>query len=316
MEPAHLPLTDMPVLAPHMIPAPNTFEPASNHSMFSALWNFLRSQFITTRSNSALPQSESSEVETQILSELAAAASKAGMVATRSQEHLEEFSPNAMPKTDTTKKRRLSELHPDLPDERISKRRAETPADNVTPEINGRHRSLIPIVSPSINNTNIPKDGIEVRVVNGGESRSLLLKSALKSDGAGRAHTRQRETRRVAKMPPISPVKQKTAEEFSSPASSIELPEKTDNEQLSPALSKAKHKRFGTEEIQEDDPLPLDDDTATFDKIAPPVKIQLDIESEDDEPETITTFKGLSEARSAANEAAKGASKYVIASET
>lgn len=318
IEPAHLLVTDMPVLAPHTIPPTSSTvsDPASKHtsyhSMFSALPTYsLRTPF--NPSNLALPRSDSSEVEQQILSELAAAAAKPAMVATRSQEHLGEFSLDETPKANTTKKRRLSELDQDLPDERVSKRRAETPADNPTSWINGRDRALIPTVSPSINNTNIPKDGIEVRIVNGGKSRSVPLKSAAKSDGAGRAHIGQRENRHVARKPPVSPIKQNTAEELLYPASSMELFEEPDNKQLSPASIKAKHKRFGSEEIQEGDSLPLDDDIATFDKIAPPVEVQTGIESEDEEPETITTTKGLSEARSAANEAARVAGRYVIA---
>ena len=283
--------------------------------MFSALRDFIRAPF--NRSNWALSRSDGCEVETQIFSELAAAAAKAGMVATRSQEpapveYLDEVSPNGAPRAETTKKRRSSELHPESPDERVSKRRAETPAEIPHPRNNGGHRALIPIVPPSINNTNIPKDGIEVRVFNGGKSRSLLSKSTAKSDGTDHGHTGQPEDRNAATKPPDSPVKQKTAEKFSYPASSIENLENPDNKQLSPASIKAKHKRFGSEEIQEDGALTLDGDIATFDTIEPAVKVHIDIESEDEEPETITTSKGLSEARATANEAARVAGKYVI----
>ena len=287
--------------------------------MFSALWDSIRAPF--NRANWHLRRSESCEVENQIFSELAAAAAKAGMVATRSQEpapvvQLDEFPPNGIPGAETTKKRRSSELRPELHDERVSKRRAETPAKIPHPRNNGGHRVLIPTVSPSINNTNIPKDGIEVRVFNGGRSRSLLSISTTKSDGTDHGHTGQREGRNVATKPPDSPVKQKTAEKLSYPASSIENLENSDNKQLLPTSVKAKHKRFGSEEIQEeiqqDGTLPLDDDIATVDTMEPPVKVQIGIESEDEEPETITTSKGLSEARSTANEAARVAGKYVI----
>ena len=273
--------------------------------MFSAPRNSLRAP--------PNPSSESAEVEQQILSELAAAAAKPAMVATRSQEHLGDFSPDEIPKADTTKKRRLSELDQDLPDETVSKRRAETPADNPTSWINGRDRALIPTVSPSINNTNIPKDGIEVRIINGGKSRSVPLKSAAESDSAGRTHTRQRENGHITRKRPVNPTKHNTAEEFLYPASSIELSERPDNKRLSPASIKAKHKRFSSVEIQGGDSLPLDDGIAAFDKIAPPVEVQTGIESEDEGPEAISTSKGLSEARSAANEAARVAGRYVIA---
>ena len=274
--------------------------------MFSAFWKFIRAPF--NRSKSAQSHSESCEVEQQIFSELAAAAATAGMVATRNQEPVPvvlmgQFPPNGMPKAGTTKKRRSSELHPDIPDERVAKRRA---AEIPQPRNNGGHRTLIPIVSPSTNNANIPKDGIEVRVFNAGKSESLPSKPAAKSDATDRGHN-------VATKPPQSHVKQKTAEESSYPASSTGIPKKADNEQLSLAPIKAKHKRFGSEELQEEESLPLDDDVATFDKGGSPVKPQVGIESEDEEPETITTSKGLSEARSTANEAARVAGKYVIA---
>ncbi|KAL8796350.1 MAG: hypothetical protein Q9195_001257 [Heterodermia aff. obscurata] len=323
MEPAPLLHLDLPALAPHTIPPPTTFAPASkhssSHSMFSALTTFLRAPF--KRSLFSRTRSDSCEVEKQIFSELAAAAAKAEMVATRSQEPapvvpLGELPSNGVTQAETTKKRRLSEVQPDLPDERVSKRRPEIRAKTPQSWNNGGHRGLIPIVSPSINNTNIPKDGIEVRVVSGGKSRSLLSKSAAKTDGTDHGHSGQRENRHVATKSPDSAVSQKTADKFSYPASPIKLPEEPDSKYLAPSSIKAKHKRFGSEEIQEDDPLSLEDDIAISDKIVPPVKVQVDFESEDEEPETITTSKGLSEARSTANEAARVAGKYVIALKT
>ena len=284
--------------------------------MLSALWTSIRTPF--NLSNFDRSRSEICEVEKQLLGELAAAAEAVEMVATRSQEpapvvQLGEFPPNGIPRAENTKKRLSSELHLDPPDERVSKRRAETPAEIPHSGNNGGHRTLIPIVSPSVNNNSIPKDGIEVRVFNGGKSRPSQSSSPAKSNGTDHGHPGQREYRHVATKPPESHVKQKTAEKLSYPASSIELPKEPENKQLSPATTKAKHKRFGTEEIQEDDPLPLDDDITTFDKGEPSVKVQGGSESEDEKPETITTSKGLSEARSTANEVAKFASKYVIA---
>ena len=319
MEPAHLPDTVLPVLAPYTTPTPTTVDPASKHrsdrSMFPALWNFIRAPF--NPSNFGLSQSQSCEVEQQILSELATAA-EAGMVATRSQEpapvvHLGKLPPNGTSEAETTKKRRLSELHPDLHDERILKRRVEIPAETPHPRNKGGHRELIPTVLPSINSPNIPNDGIEVRVVNGRKSRPSPSNHAAKSDETDHGHTGQPENSHVATKPPDNLVSQKTAEKVSYPASPIKTPGKPDSKPSSPASVKAKHKRFGSEEIPEDDPLPLNDEMATFDEIAPPVKVQDGFDSEDEEPETITTSKGFSEARSTANEAARVAGKYVIA---
>lgn len=277
--------------------------------MFSSLWSTLQAPF--DRPKSITIKSEDLEVEKQILSELEAAA-KPGMVATRNQEpglvaDFEESLPKGISKPKNAKKRSWPDPHADPDENRVSKRRKQTTKENTVSQINGHERLPIPVVAPSTNNSNIPRDGIEVRIFNPIKPKLLQPESmAYSGGGKGLGHPSEQEaTRHTTKEPGSRPVKREIAKGFLSPRKHFRAPRTLDNKQSSPAIASATHKRFGSGGLQEEQPLTSDH------AIGLSTKVQIDTESEDEAPETLTASKSFNQARSAANEVAKIAELYV-----
>lgn len=276
--------------------------------MFSSLWTTLQAPF--DRQKSSPTKSEDLQVDKQILSELEAAA-KPGMVATRSQEPgpiagPEASPPREPPKPESAKKRPWSDYHADVDSSRVPKRRKENTEEKTVSQRKGHKKLPIPVVAPSTNIINIPRDGIEVRIVNELKPKSLQPESTAYSGTKSFGQPSQQEaTRHIAKEPHRSPVKHEVPAASLSPGSSFGPPGTLDNKQSSSAIANARHKRFGSEGLREEQPLASDD------AIVLSSKVQIDTESEDEAPETLTTSKSFNEARSAANEVAKIAELYV-----
>ena len=276
--------------------------------MFSSFWSTLQAPF--NRPKSIPINLEDLEVEKQIFSELEVAA-KPGMVATRSQEpgivaDFEESLPNGTSKSESAKKRSWPDPHADPDGSRVSKRRKQTTKENTVSQKNGYERLPIPVVAPSTNISNIPRDGIEVRIVNSIKPKLLPPESLAYSGGKGVGHPSEQEaTRHTTKEPRSRPLSHEIAAGSSSPRKSFKAPRALENKQSSPAIASATHKRFGSEGLQEEQPLASDN------VIGISTKVQVDTESENEAPETLTASKGFNQARSAANEVAKIAELYV-----
>ena len=277
--------------------------------MFSSLWSTLQALF--ARPKSITTKSEDLEVEKQILSELEAAANRR-MVATREQEpglfaELEKSPPKGISKPKSARKTSWPDPHADPDGSRVSKRRKQTTKENTISRINGQERLPIPVVAPSTNITSIPRDGIEVRIFNPIKHKLLQPESMGYSDGGkGPGQPSEQEaTRHTTKEPHRRPVKREISEGSFSPRIPFKAPRTLDNKQSSPAIASATHKRYGSEGLQDEQPLTSDN------AIGLSTKVQIDTESEDEAPETLTASKGFDQARSAANEVARIAELYV-----
>lgn len=129
------------LLAPHRIST-------LHNQMFFTLREYFKAPFRS--SNPVTTDSDCSEVDRQIRSELAVA-TETGMVSTRSQEpglivDFEELSAKGTPKLRSTKRKSESESHTDTDDSRCLKRRKATPKD--TPA--SRVRISKPVIAASV----------------------------------------------------------------------------------------------------------------------------------------------------------------------
>ena len=253
------------------------------------------------------------EVDQQILSELRAAA-EAGMVATRSQEpglvvNLEKLPPKGTPQSGSAKRRSTSSLNSHASDEGSRKRRKESTDENPNARHRGDRKPPIPIVSASVNSNQIPRDGIEVRVIN-----SHTPKSSPKVEQENTVHTQlvEHSTELSMVKSPASPSKQPVAAVTSSLSNSLNTSEAQDVKNLSPTKRTASHKRFDSEGFQEEHTLLADEYVDQGVETRSATAATRETESEDEAPETVTVSNGLSQARAVAKETVKITELYVF----
>lgn len=279
--------------------------------MLSAFWKLFGAPFI--RPNFAQIENTAFEIEQQILSELVVAA-EIGMVATRFQEpevvvDFKKSPPKGTPHSGSKRKRLSSDHDSIAEDGRAAKRCKEMGAVRASPLVHGSGNLKIPVVAPLVDNTNTPRDGIEVRIVN---DHGPDLSHSVSKVEAGSTKPNRQLLQPFVRKSSNSPIKENVVAKSLlrlNSSKGLKIPDK----QMSPSdVPKAEHKRFGSEDLREEHPSNLDPDVVNGTMTGNPVKVEVDIESENEAPETVTASKGLDQARSAAIEAAKVADTYVI----
>ena len=279
--------------------------------MFSTLWNSRQTQSAT----------ESSEVEQQILSELATATeTETGMVSTRSQEpglivDFEELLARGTPNLRNKKRKTSSQSSTDTDDSRPLKRGKESATDRSISLVRGNIKPLIPVVPPSINDGSIPNDGIEVRITNVGRPEMPEWNISSENGTVACGHPNQQENKHITSKSPDISISRQSKAKLSLPTDSSE-PSKVPYAKSSQTTWKAKHKRFGSEDALEKPLLASENNIVPEVDSKMSVSIQMDVESEDGAPETISASTGLRLARSAASGIAKVAKMYVNLLET
>lgn len=282
--------------------------------MFSLVWSHIQASFRQPKTTVVLGSGES-EVDQQILQELAVAA-ETGMVSTRSQEpglvvDFEQKPPKGTPGLTATKRKSPSESHFETHGSRPHKRYKEATPDGQASFVSGNTKPLIPVVSPT-KNSNIPNDGIEVRIANGPEhDGSERRPTAFEKHAPPESPSQQDDVHTTRDTSEIS-VKQNAKVGRSLVRHSSEALVQTNGKAILHSNGKPKHKRFGSQDPPERPLLALANSggPAVVSKL--PIHLQMDDESEDEAPETISASTGLVQARSAANEAAKVAEACVV----
>ena len=272
--------------------------------MFSLIWSFIQTSF--RQPKPVQLGFDISEVDQQNLQDLAVAA-ETGMVSTRSQEpglvvDFEQKPPKGTPGLTNTKRKSSSESHSDTLGSRPHKRHKEATQDGKASFASGNTKPLIPIVSPT-RDSNIPNDGIEVRIANGHE----------RDNPEGRPSSLENNT------PPESPSQQddvhitrETSGNSAKRHAGVGRSLVTHSSEPIQTNGKPRHKRFGSQDPPER-PLPASQNNsgpAISSEL--PINVQMDEEPEDEVPEIISASTGLDQARLAANEAAKVAEACVV----
>lgn len=201
-------------------------------------------------------------------------------------------------------------------------------------QVYGDTKPLIPVVPPSQYSDSIPNDGIEVRITNGGGSVTSLLEGSSDNDTTTRGQPGLQEDEYAPWKTPSDPSKKesdtkltpssKTSEpsnpldgkpspgiskkakaKLSPPTKPTALPNPQNGESPLQTNPKAKHKRFDTEDSLQE-PLLTSEKNGVFEADSKlPLTVQVDGDSEDEAPETVSASTGLNQARIAAIEVAK-----------
>ena len=274
--------------------------------MLSPVWSYIQAFF--PRLKPIVLGSEISEVDQQILQELAAAA-ETGMVSTRSQEpglvvDFEQRPPKGTSGLTNNKRKSLSESHSDTHGGRPHKRHKEVTPDGQASFASGITKPLIPVVSPT-EDSNIPNDGIEVRIANGPEyDASEQRSSAFEKNTTPKSPSQQDDVHTTQETSRNS-VKGHAKMERSLVIHSSGALIKTNGRAVSNSNGKPRHQRFGSQDPPERPLLALKNSGGPPNTSKLPINVRKEEESEDEAPETISASTGLDQARSAANEAAK-----------
>ena len=280
--------------------------------MFPLVWSYVEVSF--WRPKPTVLVSEISEVDQQILQELAVAA-ETRMVSTRSQEpglvvDFEQKPPKGTPGLTNTKRKSPSESHSETQGSRPHKRYKEATPDGQASFIRGNTKPLIPVVSPT-KGRSLPNDGIEVRIANGPEhDASKQCPSTFEKNTPPESPSQQDDvhTSRYTSGDSIQRhAKVERALAKHSPGPLIQA----NGRAMLHSNNKPKHKRFGSQDPPEEPLLALENSGDPADTSKPSTNAQMENESEDEAPETILASTGLDQARSAANEAAKVAEACV-----
>ena len=281
--------------------------------MFSLIWSYIQASFCQPKP--VILGSEISEVDQQILQELAVEA-ETEMMSTRSQEpglvvDFQQKPPKEKPGLANTKRKSSSESLSDTLSSRPHKRYKEATLDGKPSLASGNTKPFIPIVSPT-KDSRIPNDGIEVRIANAFVHDTPEWRSSTFENNTNPESPSQQDDVPIARETSRDSV-QRHAEVGRSLVINASGPSiQTNGGAISHFNGKPKHRRFGSQDPPER-PLSASENSgspAITSKL--PINVQMDEESEDEAPETISASNGLDQARSAANEAAKVAEACVV----